>query len=104
MVVPTIGIIPGDEDGSLIPFRQLLQIADSADEPCLLIERRRVTGVAILSPSCFQETNGRQITRRCGLPEIAQVVNVVGGAVISYFRHTGGSNVVPVVGALIELE
>jgi hypothetical protein len=48
MVVPSIGIVIHDDDGSVLPFRPGLEKVDRVYYEGLLIERIGVAGVTIL--------------------------------------------------------
>src|SRR6185437_9120749 len=48
VVVPTVGVVIGDDDGSMVPVGLLLKEVDDADDPVLLVERIGVAGMAVL--------------------------------------------------------
>jgi len=48
MVVPAIGVVIGDDDGGLAPFRLLLEEVDQFDIAGLLVERIGIAGVTVL--------------------------------------------------------
>ena len=57
MVVPSVGVVPCDEDGSALPIRSLLKPVDCVDEERLLIQRVGIAWVAVLIPSGLQDAS-----------------------------------------------
>src|SRR5947209_12146529 len=74
MIVPTIGIIPGNHNCGLVPLLGLLQQVDDVDDKRLLVQRTRVTRVTILEARSFQVADCRKIS---GLDCVEEVVDVV---------------------------
>jgi len=48
VIIPTVGVVIGDDDGSFAPFRLLLQEVDQLDIAGLLVERVGIAGVTVL--------------------------------------------------------
>src|SRR5690348_17779757 len=78
MIVPTVRIIPVDDDSRLLPFVGLLKPIDNVDQKQLLIEGGRVIGMAVLSAPCLQEAHGRHVAAIDRNPEIGEIVLVIG--------------------------
>ena len=74
MVVPAVGVVVGNDDGSTGPEGLGFQCVDHVHNECLLVQRIRVSGMGILVSRRLQEADCGKITRcEC----IVKVVNVV---------------------------
>ena len=78
MVVPTVGIIPGNDYGGFIPFWALHERVDRIDDEDLFVNRVGVAGMSILVRSRFQITYRWQTSFLESGEEILQIILVVG--------------------------
>src|SRR5215831_1368020 len=78
MVVPAVGIVIEDEDGCALPCGLLLQEVDEIYQESLLIERIRVSGMAVLVSLRLDETHRWETPRTHSLVKILQIVIMVG--------------------------
>ena len=78
MIVPAVGVIIENDDGSFRPFRALLQGIDDANHEMLLVERVRISGMPVLERRGLQETHGRQVARLERGEEVIDVIIVIG--------------------------
>jgi hypothetical protein len=83
MVIPAIGIIPGNEDGRVFPLGTLLQLVDGLDEEGLFEQRARRGRMTGLVCRGLQETYRRQVVGRKRVPEIGQRILMVGLVCVS---------------------
>src|ERR1035438_8888755 len=78
VVVPAVGVVPGDHDGRGLPVLGLLDLVDRVHQERLLVQRVGVAGMAVLV------LRGLQVADRWHVPvgergvEVGQVVLVVG--------------------------
>ena len=77
VVVPTVGIIPGDDLRCVLPLLRSHQGVDDVHDEDLFVDRIRIAGMAILLRPGLHVAHGRQPTlvQRC--EEVRQVVLVV---------------------------
>jgi hypothetical protein len=77
MVIPTIGVVVGDEDRRVVPVLRVLDRVDLFDEEFLFVEWIGVGGVAVLGRRRLEEGDLRHVPRFDGLFEPFDVVLVV---------------------------
>ncbi len=104
VVVPAVGVVVGEDDGHVLPLRQLLQAVEGLDQEALLAEGIGITGVAVLIRRRLEVADLRQVPGLRGQPEVAQVVLMIGLVVMPDHRHGGRRQVVRVGRGLVILE
>ena len=78
MIVPAVGVIPGDDHGGVLPARLLLQEVDQRDGAGLLVQRIGVAGMAVLIGGQLDERHRREVAGLHRVVEVLQVILVVG--------------------------
>ena len=78
MVVPSVRIVVGEENGGAAPQRRLLKLVKGSHDKELFIQWRRVASVAVLGSLGLQETHVRELTYCEHVKEVRQVILVVG--------------------------
>src|SRR5580704_1374262 len=105
MIVPTVGVVVGDDDGGVAPVLGLRQEVDGVDDESLFIKRIGVAGVTVLIAGGLQEADGREVAGIDGVEEIVGVVLVIAGiALLSDGGHRRWTGVVQVLGGDVVLE
>ena len=104
VIVPTVGIVPRDDDRGFIPFRQRLQKIHRVDDERLLIQGRRIARVTVLRAVGLQVAYRRQISRQGRLLEIDLGRTGDWPDRCGRFRKTGWRGVMNVGGAGVIFE
>src|SRR5262249_53441707 len=78
VVIPSIGVIVGDDYRDFIPFSKSLETIDRVHKELLLGERIGVAGMSVSIARSFQVADFGKITGVHRRPEIDDVVLVVG--------------------------
>src|ERR1043165_7617034 len=82
MVIPAIGVVIGNDDGGMLPFRPLFEEINHLDDPFLLIERTGIAGMSILIAGGLDVADGGKVSSLDGVEEVVSVVLVVCPAVV----------------------
>ena len=77
MVVPASRVIPGQYDGSVLPFLQSFETIDKIDQEGLQDQGIRIAGVAILIGGGLDKADRGKILRRDSVPEVCDIVLMV---------------------------
>ncbi len=91
VVIPTIGIVIGNDDDRVAPLRSLLDDIDRMHKECLLIQRIGVAGVAVAISGGLKKADGGKVSGLYRVEKIVNVVLVVCIAVICVPDHLYGS-------------
>ena len=78
VIIPAIRIVPGNDHGHVFPLGQGLQGVDGIDQEELFIQWGRIPRMLILRLFGLQKADGGELTCGRRIPEIGEVVLMVG--------------------------
>src|SRR5208282_3174632 len=90
MIIPTVGVVVGDDNRGALPLGRLFQKVDHVDDIGLFVQRIGITGVAVLNRDGFQEADCGHVAGRDGRGEILDIIFVIGG--VSCLSDGGGGS------------